>query len=66
VSDFIEFYVENTGFIGKDPARYKIVISSNIIQYINTCSYLECSVSYQNEKHVTVKNINISPDNGNC
>jgi len=35
--------------------RCKIVKISNIIQYINTCGYLDCSVSYQNEKYFTVK-----------
>ena len=53
--DFIEFYVENTGFRGRDPVRSKIVVTCNTIQFINTCSYLDCSVSYQNEKYIAVK-----------
>jgi len=55
VPDFIEFYVENTGFKGTDPVRSKIMITCNIIQFINTCNYLDCFVSYQNAKYITVK-----------
>jgi hypothetical protein len=55
VPDFIGFYVENTGFQGKDPVRCEIVISVYIVQYTNTGSYLDCSVSRQKEKNITVK-----------
>jgi hypothetical protein len=42
-------------FKGRDPVRSKIVINNNIIQQINTFTYLGCSISYQNEKDITVK-----------
>ena len=41
-------------------------MSNNIIEQINTFSYVGCSILYQNEKNITVKNIDISPDNWNC
>lgn len=37
-------------FKRRDPVRSKIVINNNIIEQINTSTYLGCSISYQNEK----------------
>jgi len=37
-------------FKRRDPARSKTVINNNIIEQINTFTYLGCSISYQNEK----------------
>jgi len=42
-------------FKGRDPVRSKTVININIIEQINTFSYLGCCISYQNEKDVAVK-----------
>jgi len=42
-------------FNGRDPVRSKIVINNNIIEQINTFSYPGYSVSYQNEKYITIK-----------
>jgi hypothetical protein len=39
----------------KDPVRNKIAINSNIIEQTNTSNYPGCSISYWNEKDVTVK-----------
>ena len=41
-------------FKGRDPVRGKIAVN-NIIEQINTFNYLVWSVSYQNEKDITVK-----------
>jgi hypothetical protein len=37
-------------FKTRDPVRSKVVINNNIIEQINTSTYLGCSISYQNEK----------------
>ena len=42
-------------FRGTDSVRSKIVVNNNIIEQINTFTYLCCSVSYWNDKYVTVK-----------
>jgi hypothetical protein len=42
-------------FKGRDPFRSQIVINNNNIEQINTFDYLGCSISYNNEKDVTVK-----------
>jgi len=42
-------------FNGRDPVRSKIVINNNIIEQINIFSYPGYSVSYQNEKYITIK-----------
>jgi len=42
-------------FKGRDPVRSKIVINNNIIEPINIFDYLGCSISYKNEKGVTLK-----------
>jgi hypothetical protein len=40
----------------RDPGRSKIVINNNVIKEVNTFFiYLGCSITYQNEKDVTVK-----------
>ena len=38
-----------------DPVRSKMVIYIYVIEQINAFSYLNCSISYQNEKDITVK-----------
>lgn len=40
---------------GRDTVRNKIVTNNNTKQKINTFSYLGCSISYQNDKDITVK-----------
>ena len=42
-------------FRGTDSVRSKIVVNNNIIEQINTFTYLCCFVSYRNDKYVTVK-----------
>jgi hypothetical protein len=44
-----------TAFKGTDPVRSKIAIEVNIIEKINTFNYRDSSISYHNEKDVTVK-----------
>jgi len=39
---------------GRDTVRNKIVTNNNTKQKINTFSYLGCSISYQNDKDITV------------
>jgi len=42
-------------FRGTDPVRNKTVINNNITEQMNIFSYLDCSISYHNEKDITVK-----------
>ena len=42
-------------FKGADLTRSKIVINNNIMKQINTLNCPVCSISYQNEKNITVK-----------
>ena len=42
-------------FKGGDPLRSKTVINNNNIEPINIFDYLGCSISYKNEKVVTLK-----------
>jgi hypothetical protein len=42
-------------FKGGDPVRSKNVINNNNIEPINIFDYLGCSISYKNEKVVTLK-----------
>jgi hypothetical protein len=42
-------------FKGRDPVRSKIAINDNIIEHINTFTYPDWSISYRNEKGLTVK-----------
>jgi uncharacterized protein YqgV (UPF0045/DUF77 family) len=47
--------MKTTAFKERDPVRSKIVINNNITEQVNTFSYLDCSISYHNEKDITVK-----------
>ena len=41
---------------GRDTVRNKILTNNNnTIEKINTFNYLGCSISYQNDKDITVK-----------
>jgi hypothetical protein len=40
---------------GRDKVRNKILINNNTIEKINTFNYLGCSISYENDKDITVK-----------
>jgi hypothetical protein len=51
-------------FKGRDPVRNKLIINSDIMEQINTFTEPGSPISYQNEKHITVKNIRISPSSG--
>jgi hypothetical protein len=42
-------------FKGRDPVGSKIIINNNVIEQINTFHDLGYSISYQNEKCITVK-----------
>jgi len=42
-------------FKGTDPVRSKTVINNNITEKMNTFNYLDCSISYHNEKDFNVK-----------
>ena len=42
-------------FKGRDPVRSKIVTNNNIVEQIDTFSFLGCFVSYKNDKDITVK-----------
>jgi len=42
-------------FKGRDLVRSKIIINNNVIELINIFHDLGCFISYQNEKHITVK-----------
>jgi len=42
-------------FKERDPVRNKIIINNNVIEQINTFHDPGCSISYQTEKHITVK-----------
>ena len=46
---------KTVAFKGRDPVRSKITINNNVIEQINTFHDLGCSISYQNEKYITVK-----------
>jgi hypothetical protein len=54
--------MKTMAFKGRDSMRSKIVINNNTVEQTNTFNYLGCSISYQNEKDITVK---ICPHNGN-
>jgi len=47
--------MKTMAFKGKDLVRSKIVINNNITEQINTFSYLDCSISYHNEKDIIIK-----------
>jgi len=47
--------MKTMAFKGIDPMRSKIVINTNITEQMNAFSYLDCSISYHNEKDITVK-----------
>ena len=57
--------MKKVAFKGTDPVRSKIIINSDIIEQLNTFTEPGSPISYQNEKDITVKNIKISPSNGN-
>jgi hypothetical protein len=44
---------KTVAFKGRDTVRNKIVINDNIIEQINTFTYLGCPTSYQNEKDIS-------------
>jgi hypothetical protein len=52
--------MKTMAFKERDPVRSKTVINTNIIEQINTFSYLDCSISYHNEKDIIVKFQNFS------
>jgi hypothetical protein len=47
--------VKTVAFKGRDTVRSTLIISNNIIKQTNIFNYLGCSISYQNEKDITVK-----------
>jgi len=47
--------MKTMAFKERDPVRSKTVINNNITEQINTFSYLDCSISYHNEKDIIVK-----------
>jgi hypothetical protein len=51
-------------FKGRDPVRSKIAINDNIKEHINTFTYPDYSISYRNEKGVTVKIFTFLPITG--
>jgi hypothetical protein len=46
---------QTIAYKGRGPVRSKILVNNNIVEQINTFSYVGCSVSYQNERDVFVK-----------
>jgi len=47
--------MKTMAFKGTDPVRSKIVINNNITEQMNTFNYLDCFISYHNERDTTVK-----------
>jgi hypothetical protein len=42
-------------FKGTEPIRRKTVIDNKILEQMNTCTYLSCNISYQEEKDIHTK-----------
>ena len=47
--------MKTMAFKGRDPVRSTSVTNNNITEQINTFNYLDCSISYHNEKDITLK-----------
>jgi hypothetical protein len=45
---------ETIVFLGKDPARCKIIVNNRCLQ-VNNFKYLSCEISYENEKDIQQK-----------
>ena len=46
--------MKTMAFKGRDTVTSKTVINNSTIEKINTFNYLGCSISYQNDKDITV------------
>jgi hypothetical protein len=62
---FLKIKAKSIAFKERDLVRSKFVINSDIIDEINTFTYLGCPISYQNEADIAGKIIKILTANGN-